>query len=71
MAEVGQIIKNGMGAIELDRKSAWKDEGFIVLCVIPKRREFVTWFLDVKGHIYSGHYSLSLKDAMEDFGKRL
>ena len=71
MANVGQTIKNGTGAIELDCKAAWKAEGFIILCVVPKRREFVTWFIDVKGHTYSGHYFLSLEDAQEDFGKRL
>ena len=71
MSKVGQIIKNDTGAIELDRKSAWKDEGFIILCVVPKRREFATWFLDAKGHTYAGHYFPLLKDAMEDFGKRL
>lgn len=71
MVEVGQTIKNGTGAIELDRKAAWKDEGFIILCVVPKRREFVTWFLDVKGRTYSGHYFPLLEGALEDFGKRL
>lgn len=70
MAEVGQIIKNGTGAIELDRKAAWKDEGFIILCVVPNRREFVTWYL--KGAAtYSGHYFPLLEGALEDFGKRL
>lgn len=68
---VGQAIKNGMGAIELDRKAAWKDEGFIILCVVPKRREFVTWYQNEKGATISGHYFPILKDAMEDFGKRL
>ena len=68
---VGQTIKNGTGAIELDRKAAWKDEGFIILCVIPKKREFVTWYVNGKGITYSGHYSPLLEDAMEDFGKRL
>ena len=68
---IGQIIPNKTGAIELDRKAGWKDEGFIILCVIPKKGEFVTWWQAPNGSTESGHYLTNLKDAMEDFGKRL
>lgn len=67
---VGQVIKNGMGAIELDRKAAWKDHGFVILCVIPKKGEFVTWWQAPSGSTESGHYFTNLKDALEDFEGR-
>ena len=72
---IGQIIDNGTGAIELDRKNAWQDkmstiQGFIILCVIPNRQQFVTWYMDDKGLAYSGHYSIDLKCALADFEAR-
>ena len=66
----GDKVINGTGAIELERK-AIKD-GSIVLCVIPSRREYVTWWTGEGSHnaTVQGHYTTSLEDALEDFNTR-
>lgn len=72
---VGQIIDNGLGAVELVRKNAWHDrmstiQGFIILCVVPEKKQFATWYMDEKGITYSGHYYDDLKGALADFEAR-
>lgn len=67
---VGKIIHPELGAIELARKNSSND-GFIVLAVIPKRGEFVTWWMSSREDVMvTGHYLLTLKDAWEDFNER-
>ncbi len=68
---VGQIIENGTGAIELNRKAAWNEEGFIILCVIPKKGEFVIWYQGPDGPTVSGRYFQTLPDAFSHFTNRV
>lgn len=67
---VGKIIHQELGAIELARKPSSND-GFIVLALIPKRREFVTWWMAAaEDLVVSGHYTLELDSAWQDFNDR-
>jgi len=67
---VGKIIHPELGAIELARKNSSND-GFIVLAVIPKKGEFVTWWISSREDVMvCGHYTLTLKDAFADFNDR-
>ncbi len=67
---IGQILNNGTGAMVLAVKPAWRDEGDIVLCFIPSRKEFVTWHRNVDGATSSGHYTNSIVAAVEDYQNR-
>ena len=69
---VGDVLENGTGAILLAVKKDWKDYGRIVLCLIPKRREFVTWWAPAEdlSKTVGGNYYMSLQGAMEDFNTR-
>ena len=43
---------------------------YIILCIWPKRGEFVTWYLDPNGDTTSGRYFTDLEAAQEDFKNR-
>jgi len=71
----GTKLKNGTGAIVLAYKVAgyrdsWKNEGWIVLCVIPERGEFATWWMNSKGETYHGHYTTDLETGLNEFKER-
>lgn len=67
---VGKVIHPELGAIELARKPSGGD-GFIVLSVIPKRGEFVSWWINnIEDLICSGHYTRDLDSAWRDFNDR-
>lgn len=46
-------------------------EGVIILCIIPNRKEFVTWWADKDLNTFNGHYYLNLYAAIQDFKRRI
>ena len=66
----GETILNNTQAIILESKASFKDEGFIVLAVVPQNSEYVTWYMNEEGQTFHGHYTLDLEDAIKDFKER-
>lgn len=71
----GSRLQNGTGAIVLEKKaldqvSSEDYYNFIVLCIIPRQRQYVTWWMNQEGQTFHGHYTLRLEDALKDFRER-
>ena len=69
----GTQLKNG--GIILDSKEArtgfGEKVGYVVLCFIPEKSEFATWWMARDDYsTSSGNYFWDLKDAQEDFNER-
>jgi hypothetical protein len=71
-ALVGKTVNKGdpAEAIILDAKQDFLNDAHIVLCFIPARREFVTWWMNADMQTFHGHYALNLKDAFNEFRLR-
>jgi len=70
---VGQVVNAGNyaeGIILLARQSWVNLDEVIVLCIIPRQKEFVTWLMDENQDTFHGHYYLGLEEAIQDFHKR-
>ena len=67
----GMKLKNKTGAIVLEYKLTQLDKGYIILVIIPRQGEYVTWWMNEEGNTFHGHYTLDLGDAIEDFKARL
>jgi len=67
----GMRLRNKTGAIVLEYKLTQLDKGYIILAIIPRQGEYVTWWMNEEGHTFHGHYTLDLGDAIEDFKARL
>lgn len=67
----GMELKNETGALILEHKKTQLDEGWIVLCLVPKNGNYVTWWMNPEGQTFHGHYYLGLEGALEDFKARL
>lgn len=67
----GSRLQNGTGAIVLEKRPDWRGEGcFVVLCIIPRQRQYATWWMNQQGQTFHGHYTLGLKDAIKEFEAR-
>lgn len=66
----GEAIENNTGAILLESKLADGEGNYLVLALLPKRREYATWWMDKHGCTFQGHYFLFIEDALKDFNKR-
>lgn len=68
----GDIIQDDLGAILLESKLTDQPEDvyYIVLALIPKQRQYVTWLMDHHGCTFSGHYFLFIEDGLKDFEER-
>lgn len=67
----GKVLLDSLGAIVLEYKQDFTKEGFIILCIIPSRGEYVSWWIpdNSLGTIH-GHYTHDLHDAVDEFDKR-
>ena len=66
----GDIIEENLGAVLLESKFADGEGNYLVLALLPKRREYATWWMDKHGCTFQGHYFLFIEDALKDFEKR-
>ena len=64
----GSKLHNGTGAIVLEKRAV--ENAFIVLCIIPSQRQYVTWWMNQQGQTYHGHYTLDLDGAIKELGLR-
>jgi len=68
---IGHKINPGLDyAMILANKDDSRLEGYIVLAIIPGRKEFVTWWMNEKMEPGHGHYFLTLEGALEDYDSR-
>ena len=47
------------------------NNGLIILCVIPGKNEFVTWWMNDQQQTFNGHYYQDLDRAIRDFKRRI
>lgn len=69
---IGGVVNEGepAEAIIIDAKFTFLGKGFIVLCVIPERGEFVTWWMNNEMQTFNGHYTTELNDSVKEFYTR-
>lgn len=68
--DVGQKIENGTGAIFITQRTDILGDTYI-LCLLPGRGEFVSWFLSEDGKTFHGHYYFqNFHACYEDYLKR-
>ena len=69
---IGTVVNKGdlAEAIIIDAKEDFLGKGFIVLCLIPERKEFVTWLMTEDAGTVNGHYFLNLSMAFDEFKAR-
>jgi len=66
----GTVLLSSLDAIVLEYKPDCTGDGMIILCLIPKRQEFVTWYLTDEGNTVHGHYFKELGQALYNYHRR-
>ncbi len=69
---IGKTVNEGdpAEALIIEAKEEFLGNGFIVLCILRNRKEFVTWWMNEDMKTFHGHYYLHLGDAWEEFKSR-
>ena len=66
---VGDCIDINTGAILLDKIEAEWAVGQFVLAIVPSRRIFYVWYLTEDNELKNGHYFMTIRQALEYFGR--
>lgn len=69
--KLGEVLENGTGAILLaKREDFYNSLLLMVLCLVPSKKEYVTWGMNEDGITYDGRYFFNISEAALDFDKR-
>jgi len=66
---VGDVIDEGLGAILLDKREANLLVGQFVLAIVPSHRVFYVWYLNENNVLENGQYFLSIREAIDYYGR--